>query len=137
MNEWFQWNSKLPYIPGCDYDVVWHLYNIKSLIQNQYIKLQKLPSIGVLRKGILKIYRKFTGEHSSRGVISINLLCWNTPRHGCSHVNLLHIFITPFYNSTYWGLLLKLPEVTLKIKFVLFASLKALWKWFKMLFISS
>ena len=26
------------YIPGCDYDVVWHLYNIKSLIQNQYIK---------------------------------------------------------------------------------------------------
>ena len=36
--------------------------------------VQKQPSRGVLRKGALKIYSKFTGEHPCRSVISINLL---------------------------------------------------------------
>ena len=38
-----------------------------------------------LRKGVLEIYRKFTGEHPYRSVISVL-------RHECSPVNLLHIF---------------------------------------------
>ena len=29
-------------------------------------------------------------------------------RHGCSPVNLLHVFRTPFYKNTYGGLLLNL-----------------------------
>ena len=53
-----------------------------------------------LKKGVLKIYSKFTGEHPSRSVISIKLL---------SHVNLLHIFRTPFpKNTSGWLLLLSL-----------------------------
>ena len=48
-----------------------------------------------LRKGVLKICSKFTGEHPCRSVISIKLLCnfmEITLRHGCSVVNWLHIF---------------------------------------------
>ena len=43
-----------------------------------------------LEKGVLKICCKFTEE-----------------RYGCSPVNLLHIFRTPFHKNTYVGLLLK------------------------------
>ena len=56
-----------------------------------------------LGKGVLKICSKFTGEHPCRSVISINLLCnFNeiTLRHGCSTVNLLHIFRTHFLMNT-------------------------------------
>ena len=51
-----------------------------------------------LGKGILKICSKFTGEHPCRRVISIKLksnFVEITLRHGCSPVNLLHIFRTP------------------------------------------
>ena len=66
-----------------------------------------------LRKGVLKICSRFTGEHPRRSVISIKLLCLNllcnfieiTLRHGCSPVNLLHIFRTSFTKNTS-GLLL-------------------------------
>ena len=50
-----------------------------------------------LRKSVLKICSKFTGKHLCWSVISIKLLCnllEITFRHGCSCVNLLHIFIT-------------------------------------------
>ena len=50
-------------------------------------------------KGALKICSKFTAEHPSRNVISIKLrfnFIEITLRHGCSSVNLLHIFRTPF-----------------------------------------
>ena len=71
-----------------------------------------------LRKGVLKIYSKFTGVH----------LCWSTPklqsnfteialRHGCSPVNLLHIFRTTFLKNTSGWLLLKATIV--KIDFTL------------------
>ena len=46
-----------------------------------------------------------------QNVISIKLLCSfieTTFRHGCSHVNLLHIFRTPFAKNTSEGLLLHL-----------------------------
>ena len=63
-----------------------------------------------LRKGVVKISSKFTGEHPCRSAISIKLLCnfieialW----HGCSALNLLHIFRTPFPRNTSGWLLLK------------------------------
>ena len=62
-----------------------------------------------LRKVALKICSKFTGEHTCRSVISINLLCNFTEitlRHWCSPVNLLHIFRTAFPKNTSEGLLL-------------------------------
>ena len=56
-----------------------------------------------LGKVVLKICSKFTGEHPCRSVISINEI---TLRHGCSPVNLLHIFRTPCpKNSSEWLLL--------------------------------
>ena len=49
-----------------------------------------------LGKGVLKIYSKFSGEHSYQSAISIITL-W----HGCSPVDLLHIFRRPFYKKFY------------------------------------
>ena len=62
-----------------------------------------------LGKGVLKICSKFTGEHWCRNGVSIKLpskFIEITPRHGCSLVNLLHIFITPFPKNTSGRLLL-------------------------------
>ena len=60
-------------------------------------------------KGVLKICSKFTGEHPCRSAISIKLLCnfieialW----HGCSPVNLPHIFRILFPRNSSGGLLL-------------------------------
>ena len=62
-----------------------------------------------LRKGVLKICSKFTGEHPCRSAISIKLF-YNfieiTLRHGCPPVNLLHIFRIPFPKNTSGRLLL-------------------------------
>ena len=52
-----------------------------------------------LRKGALKICSKCTGKYPCRCVISTKLqsiFLEITLRHGCSLVNLLHIFRTPF-----------------------------------------
>ena len=54
-------------------------------------------------KGVLKICNKFTGEHPCWNVISIKLLCnfiEITLWHGCSLVNLLHIFRTSFSKNS-------------------------------------
>ena len=62
-----------------------------------------------LAKGALKICSKFTGEHPCRSVISIKLICKFieiTLRQGCSLVNLLHIFKTPFIKNSSGRLLL-------------------------------
>ena len=70
-----------------------------------------------LEKGVLKICSKFTGEHSCRSVILIKLV-WNfieiTLRHGCSPVNLLHIFRTLFTKNNSGWLLLHLAEMISK-----------------------
>ena len=58
-------------------------------------------------KGALKICYKFTGEHPCRKGILLCKFIGITFRHGCSLVNLPHIFRTPIYKSTYGGLLLK------------------------------
>ena len=63
-----------------------------------------------LAKGILEICSKFTGEYQCRSTISIKLqrnFIEITLRYGCSPVNLLHIFRTPFLKSTSGRLLLK------------------------------
>ena len=69
-------------------------------------KYRTIPSDVFLGKGILKTCSKFTGEHPCLSVISIKLLIEITLRHGCSPVNLLHIFRTPFHKSTSGRLLL-------------------------------
>ena len=58
-----------------------------------------------LRKVVLKICSKFTGEHPCRSAISIfiEIALW----HGCSPVNLLQIFRTPFSRNTSGWLLLQ------------------------------
>ena len=56
-----------------------------------------------LRKDVLKICSKFTGEHLCRSVISIKLqnnFIEIALRHGCSPVNLLYIFRTSFPRNT-------------------------------------
>ena len=62
-----------------------------------------------LRKGVLKISSKFTGEHPCQSVILIKLqsnFIEITLRHRYFPVNLLHIFRTPFPRNTIGGLLL-------------------------------
>ena len=94
-----------------------HIYPLKTLKNGlkwvNFIKYEdcnsKSSTLQVfLGKGIRKIFSKFT-EHPCRSVISIKFL-WNfieiTLWHGCSPVNLLHIFRIPFYKNTSRGLLL-------------------------------
>ena len=63
-----------------------------------------------LRKGVLEIWRKFTGEHPCRSVILKKLqsnFIEIAFRHECSFVNLLYIFRTPFLkNNSRWLFLL-------------------------------
>ena len=76
----------------------WYYFCFKVI--NQF---QKQPSRLVLKKGVLKIHRKFTVEHPCRSAISIKLQCnFNeiALRHGCSPANLLHIFRTRFLKNT-------------------------------------
>ena len=99
-------------------------YAPSRLSISQYIPLRHLLSFGLecfyilwkrsshtemfLEKLVLKICSKFTGEHPCWSVIWIKLLCNFIEialRYGCSHVNLLHIFRTPFPKSTSGGLL--------------------------------
>ena len=64
-----------------------------------------------LGKGVLKIWSKFTGEHLCQSVNSIKLqsnFIEITLRYGCSPVNLLHIFRTPFSKNSSGRLLLTL-----------------------------
>ena len=87
---------------------------MKSWILNHFLPLAATDDFGnshpkvFLLKGVLKICNKFTGEHPCKSV-KCNLLCnfieislW----HGCSPVNLLHVFRTPFCKNTSGWLLL-------------------------------
>ena len=73
-------------------------------------KVRSSPPELLLRKDVLNIYRKFTGEHPCRSVISVKLysnFMKIAPWHGCSPVNFLHIFRTHFPRNTSGWLLLK------------------------------
>ena len=66
-----------------------------------------------LGKGVLDICSKFTGQHPCWNVISIKLLCNFIEmglRHGCSPVNLVHVFRTSYPKNTSGGLLLRIRE---------------------------
>ena len=72
---------------------------------------RSIHSVVLLRKGVLKIYSKCTGEHPCQSVISIKLqinFIEITLQHGCSPVNLLHIFRAPCPRNTSGWLLLYL-----------------------------
>ena len=73
-------------------------------------KFRSSQSEVFLRKGVLKIYSKFTGEHSFRSVISLKLqtnFIEIALRHGCSPKHLLHISKTAFPRNTSGQLLQK------------------------------
>ena len=62
-----------------------------------------------LGKGVIKICCKFTGDQPCQSLISIKLqsnFSEVTLRHGCTPVNLLHIFRKPFLKNTSGRLLL-------------------------------
>ena len=68
-------------------------------------KSRSSPSQVFLRKGVLKIDSKFTGEHPCQSAIPIKLLCnviEITLRHECSPINLLHMFRIPFSEEYPW-----------------------------------
>ena len=84
-----------------------------------------------LGKGILKICCKFTKERSCRNAISIKFLCnfiEITLWHGCSPVNLLHIFRTTFSRNTSGWLLLDILTATLTLTEKLVIKIKNLLK---------
>ena len=81
-------------------------YAITSFIAQTSQNRSRPPEV-FLGKRVLKICSKFTEKH--RRVISAKLICNFTEitlRHGCSAVNLLHVFRTSFYKDTSEGLLL-------------------------------
>ena len=62
-----------------------------------------------LGKGVLKICSQFAGEYPCRSAFSINLPCnfiETALQQGCSALNLLYVFRTPFLNNTTGRLLL-------------------------------
>ena len=74
------------------------------------IRRRNIPPEVFFEKDALKRCGKFTSEQSCPSVISIKPLCnfiEITLRHGCSPVNLLHIFRIPFYKNSSGGMLLK------------------------------
>ena len=79
--------------------------------------LQKQPSRDVFRKRCSKnmqqIYRRTSMPKCDFNKIDFNKI---TLRHGCSPVNLLHTFRTPFRKNTSGGLFLILPNLVIQLK---------------------
>ena len=73
-------------------------------MENRCYTFQKRPS-----RGVLKIYSKFTEVHRCRSTISIKYT-----GHGCSPVNFLYIFRTPFLrkplDGSFWLLFIFLCD---------------------------
>ena len=125
------------------------VFLINSMLCNDYCIDRSSHSEGFLGKFVLKICNHLTGEHPCQSAISIKMFCnfiEITLRHGCSPVNLLHIFRTIFLKKTSVRLLLywfwmsneqsKLLLVTFKLSFFLFRKMftktisKAFWPQF-------
>ena len=71
---------------------------------------QKQPSIDALRKkcseNMQPIYRRSPMPKCDLNKVAYCSLTEIALRHGCSPINLLHMFRAPFYKNTYRGLLL-------------------------------
>ena len=96
-------------------DLRW-IWQVRLIItqDRRIVTFRSSPSEVFLEKGVLKICSKFTGEHPCRSAISISLLCNFIEialRHGCSPVNLLHIFRASFFKNTSGGLLLNFVKL--------------------------
>ena len=80
----------------------------ESLRLGYTIKTNKPPAIGVLAKRFSEnIYQIYSRTAICQSAISCNFIKIAL-RHGCSPVNLLHIFRVPFPKKTYARLLRKL-----------------------------
>ena len=85
------------------------VFLVESELANVDCIARSSPPLVFLRKAVLKICSKVTGEQPCQSVISIKLqnnFIEITLQHVCSPVNLLHIFRTLFHKNTYGGLLL-------------------------------
>ena len=79
-------------------------WSAKISILGSRWKHRNSPLEVLLLKGV---HSRFTGEHTCQIVISIKLksnFTEITLRHGCSSVNLLHIYKTPFHKDIWWSL---------------------------------
>ena len=82
---------------------------LSVILQSKPSKDIGSPPEVFLGKDVLEICSKFTGEHPCRSVMSMIwkwTLLRHIYRHGCSPVNLLHIFRALFLEDTFGGLLL-------------------------------
>ena len=81
---------------------------------SEYLEFQKQPLRCVLRKScsenMQQIYRGAPMPKYNFNKVALQL-CWNTLRHGCSLVNLLHIFRAPFLKNISEGLLTEFETV--------------------------
>ena len=75
---------------------------------SEYLEFQKQPLRYVLRKrcseNMQQIYRRTLMPKYDFNKVALQL-CWNTLWHGCSLLNLLHIFRAPFLKNISEGLL--------------------------------
>ena len=107
--------------PLC-YQHYWQLYDnfmTTHALETQDVRFREIwpyrsssPGV-ILRKGVLEICIKFTGEYTCRSAIQIKLLCnfiVITLPHEYSPVILLHIFRARFYMNIYGALLLVIAE---------------------------
>ena len=105
MNWWF-------YNKPCFGLSVMH-FSYKIYQRKRLISKSSHPEV-FLGKGVFKICSKFKGKHSCQSAISIKLqsnFIEIALRHGCSSINLLHIFRIPFLKNTSGRLLLSFPLV--------------------------
>ena len=92
--------------------VDWYLFTDYVRVDNL---MKQPPRIVFIGKGVMKICSKFTGEHPCLSAISVKLLCnfiEITLRYGCSPVNVMHIFRTPFPKNTSGRLVMNLKHST-------------------------
>ena len=105
IQQWFNLNTDISILnthnkakPCCLFSLLFYLCNLYLLKKNRSSR----PEV-FLGKGVLKICSKCTEEYLCRSAISVKLLCNFTEielSHGCSPVNLNHIFRTPFLKNT-------------------------------------
>ena len=102
------WRKSLMFI--CSNFMYLHKNDLISSSSNFLLLIDRSSHPEVLsRKGVLKICSKFTGEQPWWSGISIKLqssFIEIALRHGCSPVNLLQFFRTPFLRNTSRWLLL-------------------------------